>query len=290
MKKGVSEHFSPRATLCALGIKIKALKLFEVIAEQVHIKQKTIKHKPIDKLLDAFIAILAGAHGLVEINTRLRSDPALQQAFGRQSCAEQSVVQQTLDACTAANVIQMQEALTTIFRQHSRAYQHNYRRAWQLLDVDITGLPCGKRAELSRKGYFSTKGIRYGRQLGRVVAMPYQEIVVDQLLSGDVQLSRALRPLVLAAEEVLKVDEGKRRRTIIRVDAGGGSIGDVNWLLERGYQIHGKDCSAARAAAWAVAARTGGTACHRRRARAAARGVPEGHRAARPTPAAGRRP
>ncbi len=192
------------------------------------------------------------AHGLVEINTRLRSDPALQQAFGRQACAQQSVVQQTLDACTAANVAQMQAALTTIFRQHSRAYQHNYRRAWQLLDVDITGLPCGKRAELSRKGYFSTKGIRYGRQLGRVVAMPYQEIVVDQLLSGDVQLSRALRPLALAAEAVLKLDECKRRRTIIRVDAGGGSIGDVNWLLERGYQIHGKDCPAARATAWAA--------------------------------------
>ena len=52
--------------------------------------------------------MLAGAHGIVEINTRLRADPALQAAFGRTACAEQSVVQQTLDACTDENVTQMQ--------------------------------------------------------------------------------------------------------------------------------------------------------------------------------------
>jgi hypothetical protein len=37
-----------------------------------------IKHEPIEKLQDALITILAGAHGLSEINTRLRADPALQ--------------------------------------------------------------------------------------------------------------------------------------------------------------------------------------------------------------------
>jgi hypothetical protein len=64
----------------------------------VQIRQKTVKHTPIDKLTDALISLLAGAHGLVEINTRLRADPGLQRAFGRQACAEQSVVQETLDA------------------------------------------------------------------------------------------------------------------------------------------------------------------------------------------------
>jgi len=53
--------------------------------------------------------MLAGAHGMVEINTRLRADPALQAAFGRTACAEQPVVQQTLDACTDENVTQMQQ-------------------------------------------------------------------------------------------------------------------------------------------------------------------------------------
>jgi hypothetical protein len=39
------------------------------------------------------------------------------------------------------------------------------------------------------------------------------------------------------------LDQAKRSRTIVRLDSGGGSVDDVNWLLLRGYQIHGKDYS-----------------------------------------------
>jgi len=35
----------------------------------VHIKQKTIKHRPLEKLLDAFINILQGGKELSEVNT-----------------------------------------------------------------------------------------------------------------------------------------------------------------------------------------------------------------------------
>jgi hypothetical protein len=86
---------------------LQGLNLFGPVRDAVHITQKTIIHTPVQKLYDAFIAILAGAHGFVEINKRLRSDPGVQAAFGRQGCAEQSVVQDTLDACTEANVEQM---------------------------------------------------------------------------------------------------------------------------------------------------------------------------------------
>ena len=246
-----TQHYTPHATLAAIGIKIRSLKLFDTIREHVHIKQKTIRHTPVEKLNDALIAILAGAHGRCEINTRLRSDESLQRAFGRTGCAEQSVVQQTLNACTPRNVVEMHQAVDIIFRQHSRAFRHNYRRRWQLLDIDMTGMPCSKRAELSAKGYFSTKGIRYGRQLGRVVATHYQEIVCDRLYPGNVQLSKSLRQLVALAEETLDLNDYRRGRTILRIDAGGGSLDEVNWLLARGYQLHGKDISAKRAEGWA---------------------------------------
>ena len=90
-----TRHFSPCASLAAIGVALRQRDLFGPIGQQVRIGQKTVKHTPLDKLYDAFIAMLAGAHGLVEINSRLRSDPALQEAFGRSSCAEQSVVQET---------------------------------------------------------------------------------------------------------------------------------------------------------------------------------------------------
>ncbi len=119
--------YSPRATLCAIGIHLRELQFFETIANHVQIKQKTIKHTPIEKLTDAFVAILSGAHALSEINTRLRSDAALQRAFGRSYCAEQSVVQQTLDACTVENVRQTKHAFKALMKSHSDAYRHDYK-------------------------------------------------------------------------------------------------------------------------------------------------------------------
>jgi hypothetical protein len=149
-----TKHFSPAASLAALGVKLSQLDLFGPVRIQVQIRQKTVKHTPTDKLYDAFISLLAGAHGMVEINTRLRTDPALQHAFGRQACAEQSVVQETLDACTQENVRQMQHALDLIYHQQSPGYRHDYQARFQLLDVDMSGLPCGPKAAFARHRLF----------------------------------------------------------------------------------------------------------------------------------------
>jgi hypothetical protein len=244
---GTTKQFTSCASLAAIGIKLRALKLFEPIEHMVQIAQKTIKDRPTDKLYDALISMLAGAHGLVEINTRLRADAALQRAFGRRRCAEQSVVQDTLNACTPENVEQMEHALDTIYRQQSQGYQHDYEADFQILDVDMSGLPCGPKAAFATKGYFAKQRNRRGRQLGRVLASRYQEVVVDRLFDGKTQLTRALQPLLRAAETTLQLDEHKRSRTIVRMDAGGGSLADVNWLLARGYQVHGKDYSGQQA-------------------------------------------
>src|SRR3989454_4382224 len=236
----MTKTFTGSASLAAIGIKLTELKLFEPIAQRVQIAQKTIKDKPSDKLYDALISMLAGAHGLVEINTRLRADVALQRAFGRSRCAEQSVVQDTLNASTAENVKQMEQAMDTIYRQHSQGYRHDYQADFQILDVDMSGMSCGPKGAFATKGYFAKQRNRRGRQLGRVLASRYQEVVVDRLFDGKTQLTRAWQPLVLAAERTLQLDASKRSRTIVRVDAGGGSLDDVNWLLGRGYQMHSK--------------------------------------------------
>ena len=242
-----TKTFTGSASLAALGLKLRERKLFEPIEQRVQIAQKTVKDRPSDKLYDAWISMLAGAHGLVEINTRLRADVGLQLAFGRSRCAEQSVVQDTLNACTAHNVEQMEEAMDMIYRQHSQGFQHDYQSRFQVLDVDMSGLPCGPKAALATKGYFAKQRNRRGRQLGRVLASHYGEIVVDRLFDGKTQLTRALQPLMLAAEATLQLQQDKRSLTIVRVDAGGGSLDDVNWLLARGYLVHCKDYSGKQA-------------------------------------------
>jgi hypothetical protein len=76
-----TNHFSPAASLASLRVKLRQLDLFGTIRTEVEIRHKTFKNTPADKLYNAFISLLAGAHGLAEMNTRLRTDPALQQAL-----------------------------------------------------------------------------------------------------------------------------------------------------------------------------------------------------------------
>jgi hypothetical protein len=149
----------------------------------------------------------------------------------------------------------MEEAVDAIFRAHSRAYRHDHGRGLLLLDVDLTGLPCGKSGEEAKKGYLSGYGVRRGRQMGRVMACAYDEVVADRLYPGNLQLHDTLPHLVEALEQTLELDEAKRRRTVLRIDAGGGSMNGVNWLLRRGYHVHCKDFSTRRAAHYALSVR-----------------------------------
>lgn len=147
--------FSPRASLAGIAAQLNVRGIFETVRQGVHIAQKTVKDSPQDKLIDILFTLLSGAQSLVQINTLLRSDPALQRSVGRERCCEQSVAQQTLDAATPENVQELQHVLTTLFRQHSQAAAHTSRDGWLILDGDLTGRPCGKKAENSVKGYFS---------------------------------------------------------------------------------------------------------------------------------------
>ena len=232
-----SSLFTPRASLVALGLRIRAQGLWNVIRQQLQIKQKSRKHQPLDKLLDCFINILAGGAGLVEINLLVRPDVAVQRAFGRQTCAEQSTISQTLNACTPENVQQLRAVVQIVLQQQGQTYHHDYARAWQVFDIDTTGLPAGRLGQGVTKGYFAGRKNCRGRQLGRVVAAAYDEIIVDQLYSGQRQLESSLPQLVEMAERALNFSQNQRARTVLRVDAGGGTETNINWILNRGYWL-----------------------------------------------------
>jgi hypothetical protein len=146
-------EYSARASLMVVGAWMRQQGIWTAVEDHVPIKQKVLKYRPAEKLLDGLISMLAGASGLVEINSRVRPDEALSRAFGRDGCAEQSVVSQTFDACTLENVAQMQQALAQVYRSHSAAYGHDYRAGWQVLDVAMSALPTDSQGEGVEKGY-----------------------------------------------------------------------------------------------------------------------------------------
>ena len=66
---------------------------------------------------------------------------------------------------------------------------------------------------------------------------------MDRLVPGNCQLNATLQTLVTAAQNTLQLDAEQRRQTLVRIDAGGGSVPNLNWLLEQGYEVLGKACS-----------------------------------------------
>lgn len=230
-------RFSSYGSLILVGRYLQTQAIWEKIEKHVKIPQKTIVHRPIDKLKDAFINILAGGNGITEINTRVRPDETLQHSFGRQGCAEQSGVSTTLNQSTLETIQQMREAMKEIYQIHGQAFRHNYGKTSMLLDIDMTGMPAGRQGEGVSKGFFSGSKNRRGRQLGRVIASQYQEIVVEKLYPGKMQLERSFQELVFLAVSILEKKIKECNQLILRVDGGAGRDADINWALETGFGL-----------------------------------------------------
>lgn len=230
-------RFSANASLVLIAEWVKSKHLWEEMSASIHIRQKAIKHSPDEKLRDLLINMWAGGERVVDVNNRLRTDEGLQRLFGRLCCAEQSTVSETINAVSAENIREMQSFLQSVYRAHSLCYRHDYGKGKLVLDIDLTGMLAGKTAEGSEKGYFSGERNGRGRQVGRVYAGQYDEILVEKLYSGKVQLEASLLELVGMAEKVLDMTENHQKQTIIRVDGGGGTDKNIDWLLGHCYWI-----------------------------------------------------
>jgi len=241
---------SDHALLALIGHKCQKDNLLAPLHQELKIQQKTVTHSPTDKLQDCLLAIMQGAEAVSQVNTGLKSDPALSLAFGRPLCADQSSIQQTLSACDATNVAQMQTALRLIFQAHSRVSRHNYEQGPLILDIDITGLACGRHLEGAVKGYFAgCKPGTTGRQLYRVSATQYDEIVYQQVCAGNIGSAQLVvfKEVVRAIWEILKLSAKDKSRVLIRLDSGYGTTEIINYLLSEGYQFVTKMFATSRA-------------------------------------------
>src|SRR5207248_9120669 len=163
---------------CALGAYLQRRQFFAPLEAEVHIHQKTLRYTPLQKLEMLFVSLLAGAKAVAHSGLTLRLDRALQVAFGLPGCAEQSVIADTLDAATEADVAALRRACDALFRQHSqtlRHVRHDLDRTRLTLDLDLSPCPTGATAEGAERSYMGRYRSKTGRRLIRVRAAPSQE-------------------------------------------------------------------------------------------------------------------
>ena len=146
------------APLALLGYHLQQRKFFDPLYQYLDLHQKQIRYTSQDKLITCLVSIMSGCQTICHINTRIRPDRVLAQAWGLEYFAEQSTVADTLNHFTARHVAQLRQAVNTIYLREGRAVQHDdTSQGLLILDVDLTGLPASKLAQGSRKGYFSGK-------------------------------------------------------------------------------------------------------------------------------------
>lgn len=248
--KSKSKLQCDHALLALIGQKCQDEKLLDPLYQLVKINQKTVQYSPVDKLIDLLLAILLDCEVVSQINTKLAQQVAVLNAFGREHCADQSTVQRTLSTCTSENVAQFQAALARLFARHSRTRHHNFAKGPLILDIDLTGLPCSKHYQGSCKGYFAgCKPGTTGRQLFRVSASQYNELVYQQVFPGNTGSASLenFKPMLEAAFGVLGLAAKHTRRVLIRLDSGFGNAPIINYLLAQGYQFVVKLGNAPRA-------------------------------------------
>ena len=146
------------APLVAIGFFMREFDLLAPIHSRLVFEQATHTQYPVEALLDLWVSILAGCRSVWQINTKIRPDLTLAQAWGRPRFADQSTLARVLDVCQPEQVEQLGQGVNALYRWWGQTPHHNWASAKELLlDIDLTGLPAGRQAQGSTKGYFSGK-------------------------------------------------------------------------------------------------------------------------------------
>lgn len=144
------------APLCVVGYVLREQGTLGSLLSFDLISQKKRDHTPGEKLMDAFLLIMAGYPSLYLLNQHLRPDLVLAQAWGRHQLAEQSNISRLLDAFDEPALSQLRTISWNFWSVHSRLPSHDWRTKL-VVDLDLTPLVASPRAEGSTKGYLGKK-------------------------------------------------------------------------------------------------------------------------------------
>lgn len=145
-------QFAPVAVLMAYYEAQKVLEPLQSVTSVATTGDFTLA----EKLEQVVWSMLIGCQYISVVNIRLRPERMLAQVKRIDHFAEQSTLALALNELTQMNLDQLEASIRHISHRCSRTRQHDWR-GFLTLDFDLSGLPCGKQAEASKKGYFSGK-------------------------------------------------------------------------------------------------------------------------------------
>jgi hypothetical protein len=237
---------SARASLCALGEYLRRQAFFAPLSHHVQVPQKALKYRPVDKLLDALVGMLCGAKTIAQSNVTVRADPAVHRAFGRTGGADPSTIARTLPAGTPQTVEQLAEVSWHSLKRYGHTPRHRCRERLLGVDIALTPLPTGAKAQGSERPGLGRCRSKTGRRGLRRTASDYREILHEPWLRGKAAGRPALNAARPEVESPLGWTRERRQRSVLRLDGGFGTTALLTWLLSRGSQVVAKLSTSSR--------------------------------------------
>lgn len=151
---GVTQY----APLMALGFSCREQDILSPIFSRLKFPPGLHTEHPENALLTMFVSLLAGCRSVSQINTKIRPDLTLANAWGMPRFVEQSTVSRVLEQTQNEQIEQLRAGAEAIYAWIGQAPHHHWESSL-VIDIDLTGLPCSAKAEGSSKGYFSEKKV-----------------------------------------------------------------------------------------------------------------------------------
>ncbi len=244
------EHQSCFVPLAVVGYCLTQSGLLKPIWSELDLKMRKYDHAAVDKLQDVLVAIMAGCRSLAQVDTRLRPELALAQAWQRSQFADQSNLSRTLDRLKADQIDQLRAGNLKLLQQHSQLRHHNWEEQPLVLDIDPTSLLTSKRAEGSRKGWVSGQRNQYCRHVIRFMIAGYHENLLSLAYPGNRHGYEYCKPALDQLLAQWPWSRVQRQQIIIRSDAEQGTDENVGYILWQGFQVLMKAYSGRRTQAW----------------------------------------
>jgi Transposase DDE domain group 1 len=176
--------------------------------------------------------LAAGLQGIAPGNTWLRPNAALQARLGGRF-PDQGTIHRWLDQATPDQAGAFRDHLHRVVRTHGRWWEVLATSRRLLVDIDGQGLVArGQRFERAAAGYLGD-GIDRGYQRYVCYAAATREVLDEFLAPGNCTLMSQL-PAVLAGLDAV-FTRAQRDRVLLRMDAHGGTIGNLRTVKAHGY-------------------------------------------------------
>jgi hypothetical protein len=225
------------ASRWALGESLRRRCCLAPLRAQGTVPQKPVRYRPIDKGLDALLGLLCGAQTIAPSPVTMRTDPAVQRAFGRTGCADQSPIARTRRACTPDNVAPLARVSWYSRKRYGATPHHRCTERRLGVEVESTPMPIGAKAAGSERTWRGRHRSQTGRKTWRITASEDRAILYATLVRGKAPAGPALTTALQEVERRLGWTRQRRSRMVRRLDGGFGTTVGLHWRRSRGSQV-----------------------------------------------------